>query len=105
MMVLACSDRPGRRSTARPQGQILFGATYRNVAASRALIAEDVGEDKRCHNRRVGFNDESRRLAVELAPGDFFVGHGAAIGAVGSGAVGDLAEISPEAALLAQVLH
>ena len=43
--------------------------------------------------------------AVELAPGDFFVGHGAAVGAVGRGAVGNLAEVAPQAALLAQVLH
>src|SRR5690349_21053089 len=78
--------------------------SMRGLRAGARLLPEDVGEDERRNDRSVGFGDKARRIAVELAPGNFFVGHRAAVGAVGGGAVGDLAEVAPQATLFAQVL-
>ena len=55
-----------------------------------------MGENQRRNNRRVGFDDEFRRLHAELAPGDFFIRHRAAVAAVARGRITDLAEVTPE---------
>src|SRR5665213_549869 len=75
-----------------------------SIGASR-LKVQDRGENQRRHNGSIRLDDEPWRVAVELAPGDLFVGHGAAIGAVGRGTVRNLAEISPQAAWFAKVLY
>ena len=60
-----------------------------------SLPAQHVGEYERCYDGGIGLDDEFGRVHVELAPGDFFVGHGARVGAVAGGGVADLAEVGP----------
>ena len=62
----------------------------------RNLPAEEVGEDERGDDGGVGFDDKTRSVGGKFAPGDFFVGNGAGIGAVAGGGVADLAEVGPE---------
>src|SRR4051794_16271317 len=74
------------------------------TSSRSTLLVQDVGEDQRRDDRGVGLDDEAGGVYGELAPGDLLVRYGAAVGAVGRGAVGDLAEVAPEPAVLVQVL-
>src|SRR5215203_2799910 len=64
------------------------------------LHAEYDGEYERRDDARVTFDDELRRVHLELAPRDLFVGNGAGIGAIARGRIGDLAEVSPDGNVL-----
>src|SRR5579862_1333103 len=70
-----------------------------------ALLAEDVSKHQRRDNRSIRFDDEARRSGFQFSPGDFFIRHRAAVGAIRRCAVGYLAEVTPQAALLAQILR
>src|ERR1019366_6139765 len=70
-----------------------------------ALLPKDISKHQRGDNRGVRLDDESRRGRLQFSPGDFFVRHRATVGAVRRRAVGNLAEVAPEPALLAKVLR
>src|SRR5690606_38759172 len=71
-----------------------------SACASDHPGVEDVTEDERSDDGRVRFDDEPRRVHVELAPGDLLVWCAAAVRAVGGRAVGDLAVVRPVRRLL-----
>src|SRR5579863_1517353 len=93
-------------SSIRADARLKAGATTALENSRRQfLLAEDVGEHQRRDDGSVGLDNESRRGSFQFSPGDFFVGHCSAVGAVRRGAVRNLAEVAPQAAFLAQVLR
>src|SRR6266851_1875894 len=67
-----------------------------SFSALQSLFSQQPGEDERGDDGGVAFDDETRRVHAEFAPGDFFVGHRAGVTAIARGRVADLAEITPE---------
>src|SRR5690606_5296158 len=73
--------------------------------AMSGLLSENVSEDERRDDRRIGLDDEFRRIRRELAPSDLLVGNGPRVRAVARRRVADLAEVAPFRDVLdAQVL-
>src|SRR4051812_7450266 len=91
----------GQREAA---ASLRLSATDMTTSSRSTLLVQDVGEDQWRDDRGVGLDDKAGSVHGELAPGDLLVGDGPAVGAVGRGAVGDLAEVAPEPAVLVQVL-
>src|SRR6266508_4730697 len=57
---------------------------------------EHVREHEGRHDRRVGLDDEPRRLLAELPPSDLLVRDGAAVAPEARRGVADLAEVRPQ---------
>ena len=76
------SRRDGDDDESRPSQPAHHPSTYANMSGR--------------HDRRVGLDDELRRLLAELAPGDLLVRDGAGVAAEARRRVADLAEVRPE---------
>src|SRR5690606_6721609 len=84
---------PPASSTAHERGDTASSVVA--LTGGSGSAAQHAGEDQGRHDRRVGFDDELRRVRGQLAPGDLLVRHGAGIRAVARRGIADLAEVAP----------
>src|SRR5215471_14386237 len=60
-----------------------------------SLPTQNLGKNERRNDGGIRFDDESWRIDVQFAPGNFFVGHCAGVRSEAGGRIADLAKVTP----------